>query len=140
MKRLLVSIITAVTLVGVGATEGRAQDDSGSESTTLDGVFTEEQARRGEEVYADTCANCHPTSRFEGSSFLPSWTGAPVSTLFTVIRTQMPFDNPGSLDRAEYAAVVAYIFELNGFPAGESPLPASADSLSGLTIQPSSGS
>jgi hypothetical protein len=35
----------------------------------------------------------------------------------------MPRDNPRSLSREEYAAVVAYILELGGAPAGATPLP-----------------
>lgn len=137
--RSLGVVLVAAILLPANADRARAQSSSGGGATTTDGIYTEEQARNGKEIYNDVCANCHPTSRFEGSSFLPSWKGAPVSTLYTVIRTQMPFDNPGSLDPEEYAAVVAYILELNDFPAGDEPLPSGADSLTHLTIQPRSG-
>jgi hypothetical protein len=36
----------------------------------------------------------------------------------------MPQDNPGGLRRQEYADVLAYLFELNGLPAGDTALPA----------------
>jgi mono/diheme cytochrome c family protein len=119
------------------APTARAQDGAGPDGgpTTLDGVFTPTQAERGRKLFADACADCHTTDRFTGQDFRPSWSRAPVSTLFTVLRTQMPFDNPGSLDRDEYAAIVAYLFELNGLPPGDSELPASSDSLRTLTIR-----
>lgn len=128
--RLAAVALAATALLGAPE-ELRAQE----EATTLDGVYTAEQARRGEEVFSRRCAMCHGTDRFTGSAFVPSWSRAPLSTLFTVIRSQMPFDNPGSLEREAYAAVIAYIFRLNGLPAGERALPAHADSLREITIQ-----
>ena len=131
------ALAVAATALLVLPSSSPAQDggSGGDAATTLDGVFTAEQAERGEEVFSETCARCHPTSRFVGATFQPSWSQAPVSTLFTIVRTQMPFDNPGSLDRDEYAAVLAYLFELNDLPAGDRRLPASADSLRAFTIR-----
>lgn len=132
-----IALLVAAAAVLAAPTASPAQDDRGGSdaATTLDGVFTTDQAKRGEEIFSETCARCHPTSRFVGATFQPSWSQAPVSTLFTVVRNQMPFDNPGSLDRDEYAAVLAYIFELNDLPAGDRELPASADSLRAFTIR-----
>lgn len=129
----MAALLVGVCLVLLSAAPAApAQSDAG---TTLDSVFTAEQAERGREVFSETCAQCHTTDRFTGDAFRPSWSRAPASTLFTVLRSQMPFDNPGSLDRDEYAAVMAYLFELNGLPAGSAELPASADSLRGMTIR-----
>lgn len=128
-------LAAAAVLVAPSASPAQGGGSGGEAATTLDGVFTTEQAERGEELFGEACARCHPASRFTGADFQPSWRQAPVSTLFTVVRTQMPFDNPGSLDRDEYAAVLAYIFALNDLPAGDRALPASADSLRGFTIE-----
>jgi hypothetical protein len=38
------------------------------------------------------------------------------------IRATMPQDNPGSLKRTEYIAVVAYLFRMNGLPAGDAEM------------------
>lgn len=133
--RIPAALLAAAAAVLAAPATSPAQDGGGDAATTLDGVFTAEQASRGEEIFSETCARCHPTSRFVGASFRPSWSRAPVSTLFTVLRTQMPFDNPGSLEPDEYAAVLAYIFQLNDLPAGDRELPASADSLRGYTIR-----
>jgi hypothetical protein len=43
--------------------------------------------------------------------------------MFTLISTAMPEDAPGSLQRDTYADVLAYIFALNGLPAGPRELP-----------------
>lgn len=130
----------ALLLVPLAAVPAAAQEAEGgcgdtAAATVGAGVYTEAQAKRGERVFAESCAQCHPESRFEGASFLPSWNGAPVSVLYTVIRSQMPFDNPGSLEPGEYADVIAYIFRLNGFPAGEEPLPAEREALRAILIE-----
>ena len=41
----------------------------------------------------------------------------------------MPDDNPGGLPAQTYADIVAYMLELNDFPAGDSELPTSMDAL-----------
>ena len=54
--------------------------------------------------------------------------------MFDQIRTTMPEDNPGSLERQQYIDVVAYIFSLNAFPAGENELPGDDDGLKKIKI------
>jgi mono/diheme cytochrome c family protein len=98
------------------------------------GVYTEDQARRGEMVYEGACGACHMREFFT-ESFLQSWTGAPVSMLFELLRTTMPEDRPGGLDRRQYADVLAYIFELNGLPSGQRELPSRLDELERIVIE-----
>lgn len=104
--------------------------------TTLDGVYTAPQARSGAAVFKNVCADCHAQSRFQDSTFLKSWSGQSVRDLFELIRTQMPQDNPGTLRRQEYADVLAYIFELNGLPPGDSTLPTDDAALRRIRIEP----
>jgi len=89
--------------------------------TTAQGVYTAEQAQRGLKVHEEFCAKCHHYSYFMGS-FLLSWQNQPVSALYDLIELKMPEDRPGSLKPREYAALLAYVFELNGLPAGEEEL------------------
>ena len=49
---------------GIGANAAKrrtqARDSQGSETRSVwDGVYTEEQAKRGEELYRKECASCH---------------------------------------------------------------------------------
>lgn len=90
--------------------------------TTADGVYTPEQARKGLEVHEKYCAKCHHNSYYRGS-FLLSWQHQPVSALYDLIELKMPEDRPGALKPREYAALLAYVFELNDMPAGEEKLP-----------------
>jgi len=96
-----------------------AQTPDTDSLTTLDGIFSEEQAERGEQIFNDVCWECHDTFEFVESGYLYSWDGEPLFELYDYVRTMMPDDNPGSLRDREYAAVFAYLFRLNGLPAGE---------------------
>lgn len=113
----------------------RAQNDSVAAARPT-GAYTEAQAGRGQAVFRAVCAQCHVASLFAGASFRRSWTGRPAFDLFELIRTRMPDDNPGRLRRQEYADVLAYLFKLNGVPAGAVELPADPDSLRRIVFQP----
>jgi len=99
--------------------------------------FAEDQARRGESVYAAECAACHgPEMRgvFEapelaGPTFRNTWGSRTVTELLQRISGTMPPAARGSLDAADYLAVTAYIMSANGVPAGSEPLAAAATGL-----------
>ncbi len=62
-----------------------AQSGSNREQqSTLDGVYTVEQARRGEQVAKDVCSACHFQDWFT-QILIPSWAGAPLSMLYTML-------------------------------------------------------
>jgi mono/diheme cytochrome c family protein len=99
------------------------------------GVYTAAQAERGQSMYRSKCASCHAPNRFTDDFFYQSFAGKPLWEMFEVISDSMPEDNPGSLKAAEYADVIAYLLQLNKFPAGESELPADKDALSGILME-----
>lgn len=111
-----------------GAAAGQAN------STVADGVFTADQVSRGERTFRDVCAACHDTIEFSGGRFRITWVGLTAGDLFDTISTLMPEGDPGSLSPAQYASVVAYLFDLNGYPAGETPLPTNLSALQALEI------
>ena len=57
-----------------------------------------------------------------GPTFRGAWGGQSVEVLIERVGTTMPPDTPGSLASAEYARIVAYILQANGFAAGDVPL------------------
>ena len=63
-----------------------------------------------------------------------SWTGRPVRSFYRRLMQTMPEDNPGSLRPREYAAVIAYILQLNAYPAGEVDLPSDEEALRRIII------
>lgn len=123
----------------IGAQPVRAQDGEESRSV-LDGVFAETQAERGKATFSEVCANCHTTSQFTGPAFQSMWAGRNVRSLFRLLRTTMPYDNPGGLTREEYAAIVAYILDANGYPSGASELPSVDQELTRIRFEAKSDS
>ncbi|HYR45030.1 MAG TPA: cytochrome c [Terriglobia bacterium] len=102
-----------------------------TQRTVWDGVYTGEQAQRGEKVYVEACSNCHGrtlegadmTPALTGGGFMSNWDGLTVGDLFDRIRISMPADRPGSLSRQEDVDVIAYILRFNQFPGGKEELP-----------------
>lgn len=120
------SLIGCGVLVLALAFSARTQTKS---VTTLDGIYTEQQAHAGEEQYEAICAACHEGDEPEaeppkGAAFLEKWREAPVSFLYNFIHTNMPGDKPGTLSDEQYLDVVAYLLHANGYPAGNSELTA----------------
>jgi quinoprotein glucose dehydrogenase len=113
----------------------RAQDAEGKPRSVLDGVYSKDQAAKGRTTFQTICAECHTSGQFRGEAFQRTWQGRSVHDLFELLRTTMPQDNPGGLARTEYTAVIAYILELNGFPAGPSQLPADATALRQIRVE-----
>ena len=118
----------------IGASATGAAATQSSAGSVLDGVFTPAQASRGERTFRDVCAACHDTGEFSGGRFRISWVGRPVGELFETISTLMPEADPGSLSRAEYAAIVAYLLQINNYPAGDADLPTNGRALGQLEI------
>ena len=95
----------------------------------LDGAFTARQASVGESTFKRVCTACHDVAEFSGGRFRLSWVGRSVGELFDAVSTLMPEGDPGSLSPDVYVSLVAYLLQLNGYPAGQSELPASVDTL-----------
>ncbi len=103
-------------------------------TNTLDGIFTTEQAQRGEGLFDQHCARCHSLQEFTGFSFTTNWSGTSPAALYLIIANNMPLDQPGSLGNAQVTALLAHILAENGMPAGDSPLEADLEFLSSITI------
>src|SRR5581483_9571513 len=102
--------------------------------STLDGVYTDAQARRGKDVYFGNCRSCHSADSHTGATFATWWKGKPLSDLFVYIATKMPKNDPGSLAPEDAADVVAYLLKMNVMPTGKHELPPDVDSLAKFRI------
>jgi mono/diheme cytochrome c family protein len=99
--------------------------------TVLDGVYTSQQALRGQAGYAAQCASCHrgDLSGFsgpplKGDLFMDRWREFNLSVLFGLIKNTMPATNPGGLSDAGYLDILAYMLQVNEIPAGATELTA----------------
>jgi len=108
-----------------------------------DGIYTSQQAERGKIGYGKACASCHgenlegqgQTPPLTGSDFIGNWDGMTVGALFDKIQDSMPAQNPGILTKGENADIIAYMLQVNKFPAGNRELPASSDALKKFRIE-----
>ena len=100
-------------------------------TSVLDGVYTPEQANRGQELYGQFCASCHGPAlgggemapALIGGDFATDWIGLTLNDLFERIRVSMPQDQPGALSRQQNADVLAFMLSAAKYPAGKTELP-----------------
>jgi cytochrome c5 len=133
-----VKTFAAAVLVFVGSFAAAAQVKTPAPAgplTTSSGVYTAQQAMRGEQTYMAFCVNCHPVGTYASPAFQQKWNNQPLSQLFDWVTNMMPKNDPGSLDPEEYVQVIAYMLRINGAPAGKAPLPAAAAPLKKIKIE-----
>jgi cytochrome c len=129
------TILAAVFWAGAVAGSLRAQ----TTRTVWDGVYTEEQAKRGAALYFERCVHCHGTNlsgavdgaaSLTGTTFNGNWNGVTLDLMLDRVRTTMPVDKPASLSRQQTADLLAFVFSANKFPTGKAELPRQAEMLS----------
>ena len=106
-----------------------------------DGVYTAEQAARGEKSFSRSCGGCHRDDAsggddseppLRGQNFTPNWEDASIAGLYDFIATNMPRNKPGSLPLPECVDIVAFLLKLNGMPPGQTELPTDMKILSAI--------
>jgi mono/diheme cytochrome c family protein len=143
-RTLIGSAIGVFALTALISGQAPAQQPAAApvpEKSLWDGAYTGEQARLGEFLYGTNCSACHApnmTGRLDldgdafpliGSEFWRRHEGKGLNETFAYMRTRMPRGAEGSLRDRDYAAILAYILEANGYPAGMTELPATAAEL-----------
>jgi mono/diheme cytochrome c family protein len=111
-------------------------------ATIWDGVYTDAQASRGQDVYEQECAQCHLVDLMGdgiapaliGSSFFFRWSDLSIGDMYIAIRSTMPQGAPASLSPAGYADIAAYMLQMNKVPGGDTELPTDTDALGKITI------
>ncbi len=130
--------VAAVWTVGVSQSSVRAQG-----KTVWDGVFTEEQAKRGEAAFMKECSSCHGNDlagdgfapALAGSDFISNWNELSVGDLYDRIRISMPPNGPSGVTPAAKADIVAHIMNSNKWPAGKTELEPKTEVLKGIKIE-----
>jgi mono/diheme cytochrome c family protein len=101
-----------------------------AQTTTSQGVFTEEQAKRGATAYRENCAGCHGADLHSTDREVPELTGAPFKagwvgkTIFEKFEgaREMPPREERSLPDQMYLDIVTFILRFNKIPAGATEL------------------
>ncbi len=113
-------------LTALAASEG----GHAASQTVWEGIFTAEQAARGQRSYEAECEACH-LKNLRGDGYAPAlagpdfsirWTTLSVGDLFDTIATTMPDGDPGGLSPQVYIDIVAYLLEKNHAASGDSEL------------------
>lgn len=113
-----------------------------SESSPAVGMYTSEQAQLGKSIYEKECVSCHGESLegkgknapLTGDTFLSKWNNQTMADLFMKTNTTMPASSPGTLTPDETVRVLAFVLQMNKFPAGKSELPTDPDALGAIVI------
>ncbi len=131
LKRCALIVVLFACTAAVAAQQSRSVNQ---------GIYSDDQAKRGETVYKESCASCHGDKLggalgppLTGNDFIANWNKDPLSELFNKIRNTMPQDNPGKLNGAQTADILAYILQTSKFPAGRAELRADEGALKEIT-------
>ena len=113
------------------------------------GVYAPAQAERGQTVFSSSCASCHSNDlaggsgpQLAGAKFMTKWELESLNHLFRQIKDNMPRNTPGTLEDNTVLDLIAFMLQVNGFPAGSATrggLPADEDALDGIVLVPKSG-
>ena len=144
LKKPLLSLVGAALVAAACSSSGMsapapAPAPSAAPASDVVALYTAEQARRGEAGYARTCLECHTRVEFKERPFLFAWEGSSVAQVYSYIAENMPDDGPASLDEREYLAIMAYILEMNGYPAGMEELTADVERMQNVPFQAQGG-
>jgi len=130
----------AATSTGTAAQVAAAQTAG---KTAADGVYSDEQRRAGQQLSQASCVSCHGQGLagsdlappLFGPDFIGAWSGRSVGDLYEKIHTTMPADGIGTLKPQQTADLIAYILNLNDFPAGAGALPPERATLNDIKIR-----
>lgn len=129
--------IFLLTALAVALAQGSQEGATTTGVST--GVYTSEQAERGAEVFLTSCAGCHGPELQGG--FGPQlaplgehWLGGSLGSLYSFVSSAMPYSAPGSLEPQQYADVLAFVLQENGYQAGDAELVPDAEALAAFTF------
>ena len=110
-------------------------------------MYSEEQAARGQKVYARACAVCH-LDTLQGDTVSPTLVGPSFFARFpdftalemvAAIRGSMPQNAPDSLGDQAYVDLVSYLLKVNGNRSGALELKTDVAELEKIVIKDQPG-
>jgi mono/diheme cytochrome c family protein len=124
-------------LMAIAATAAFGALSAQDAKSQWDGVYTIDQAKRGEPLYAEKCASCHGPDLnggemapgLTGGEFTANWNDLSLGDLFERMRISMPQNNPGSLSRQQTADILAFVLFKGNYPQGKAELPTQTEML-----------
>ena len=98
--------------------------------TVWDGIYTADQAARGQDTFDANCRGCHnreadlaggEAHALKGEFFFDRWREDTLQSLFNKMKGYMPPAKPRLADD-EYADIISFLLRENGFPGGTQEL------------------
>src|SRR5262245_3954889 len=142
--KIIVTTLVVATLAMLKTTP-LAQESAKGPSSVWGGVYTKEQSKRGEELYAQKCSSCHgpelggndEAAPLSGPIFLSNWDGLTVGDLSERVRISMPPNKLGTLTKQQIADSLSYVLKFNNFPEGKAELDSRVEVLKLIKIEAS---
>ena len=153
VQSALLCAIGAAAAAASAAGPAAIRQSQNTMRTVWEGVYTSDQARRGEQAFKTECSYCHRDdlaggfldngsgsapalagARAFGSSFSERWKDLSIGEMIATVAATMPLPNPASLTLQNYVDVVAYLLAKNGVPAGGSELPTDVEALGRILV------
>jgi mono/diheme cytochrome c family protein len=148
INRMWMQVVGAAALVfaisaGTGITSHAQAPEAATKTSVASGVYTEDQAKRGEAVAGKLCTSCHGPDLTGGEAgpslvgleFLGNWNALSLADFFDRVQATMPADAPGSMTPPQTTDVTSYVLKLNKFPAGQTELPTDLMALKQIIIE-----
>lgn len=115
-------------------------------TTVWDGVYTDDQAVRGQQLYKAQCGYCHRDNLTGGGSeagapalkgpiFTIRWRDQPLADMFVTIGTTMPQNKPDSLTPQMVIDIISFLLKSNDIPAGATELPPDLERLKTIFME-----
>ena len=144
MKRAACRVAIAFAMIAVGLSARAAQQTA--RRTVWDGVYTADQATRGQALYKTHCGYCHRDDLIGGGSeagapalkgpiFTIRWRDQPIADMFVTIGTTMPQNKPDTLTPQVVIDIISFLLERNNMPPGTTELPADLEALKSVFME-----
>jgi mono/diheme cytochrome c family protein len=137
LAAILATLALAVPLAVGAQTAPKAVSGAARVSRSY---YSEAQAERGKEQYAQYCAACH-AANLKGAGTAPALLGDDflhdfysVNDLFIKVSVTMPGDNVHGLSNDAYLNIVSYLLQANGLPAGAQGLKSDVAAMKRMAI------
>src|SRR5262249_39451858 len=106
-----------------------------------DGVYTEEQATRGQTPYMENCFMCHGRDLsgtilgppLAGPAFGTRWNGKTLDGILRIVQTSMPLNFQTHFSQQQNTDIIAFMLMKGGAPPGLRELPVQRDALKAIT-------
>jgi mono/diheme cytochrome c family protein len=131
-----------LVLIGLGVSAAPQT----AKRSVWDGVYTAEQAARGQALYKTHCGYCHRDDLIGGGSeagapalkgpiFTIRWRDQPIAEMFVTIGTTMPQNKPDTLTPQIVIDIISFLLRSNDMPPGSAELPPDLEALKAVFME-----